>query len=422
MRVVTDVTCLACGCVCDDLVVTVADRQVVEARNACPRGRAWLEPLPAPSRPVATIAGRLAEPEAAIEETSRLLAAARRPLIFGLNGSTLEAQAAAVALADRVGSTIDATTSPAHAAALAAFQRIGRVGATLGEVRNRADVVVFWRVDPVTTHPRHLERYSVDPVGEFLPGGRADRTVLVAGSPTPTWDRADDALLFDEECEIDTLYRLRARLRGLRDDPGERSAGQAPSDRLATWADRLAAARYGALFYDPSGDVARHEALFRLVRDLNARTRFVVLPMGGPGNPTGVEAVLAWQTGFAAAVDLSRGFPRYLPGEATAEARLAAGGVDLAIVIGEFPALSTAAIATLARVPVVRIGPGATSSLPQAAIGFDAARTGVETAGTVMRCDGVTLPLRPLWVSDRPTERDWIDRLRARLERRPGDT
>ncbi len=59
--VVEHSTCLACGCLCDDIRVVVEGGQVVEAGNACPIGRAWfLAPRPGEGRPVASIDGQAA--------------------------------------------------------------------------------------------------------------------------------------------------------------------------------------------------------------------------------------------------------------------------------------------------------------------------------------------------------------------------
>ena len=35
------VTCLGCGCACDDIAVHVQDGRIVEAANACALGREW---------------------------------------------------------------------------------------------------------------------------------------------------------------------------------------------------------------------------------------------------------------------------------------------------------------------------------------------------------------------------------------------
>ena len=63
-------------------------------------------------------------------------------------------------LADRLGATIDTTASLGHAPSVMAIQQAGESTCTLGEIKNRADLVIFWGSDPVETHPRHLERYS----------------------------------------------------------------------------------------------------------------------------------------------------------------------------------------------------------------------------------------------------------------------
>src|SRR5262249_53183841 len=130
------------------------------------------------NRPIATIDGQPATLADAVARAATILKTARSPLILGLTQTTMETQALAVALADRLGATIDPGDSAASEFLWSAIQRVGRVSATLGEVKDRADVVVFWGVDPTASHPRHTERYSVEPRGRFLPGGRADRTVV----------------------------------------------------------------------------------------------------------------------------------------------------------------------------------------------------------------------------------------------------
>ena len=85
-----------------------------------------------------------------------------------------------VAIADRIGAVLVLGRADEAMPRTLAVQRVGKVSASLGEVKNRADVVVFWGSDPVVTHPRHFERYSVDPPGRFVPRGRAERTLMVA--------------------------------------------------------------------------------------------------------------------------------------------------------------------------------------------------------------------------------------------------
>src|SRR5271155_4967114 len=62
--IVTDATCTACGCLCDDLGLAVAEGRIVAAERACEIGRRWfLADHEQGGVPPATVAGRAVEPE-----------------------------------------------------------------------------------------------------------------------------------------------------------------------------------------------------------------------------------------------------------------------------------------------------------------------------------------------------------------------
>jgi formylmethanofuran dehydrogenase subunit B len=183
----------------------------------------------------------------------------------------------------------------------------------------------------------------------------------------------------------------------------------------------LVRARYGAFFHGPAlgacGAATVQEAI-ALVRDRNEPARFVALALGGPGNPSGAEAVLTWQAGAPLAVDFARGVPRFLPSEAGAHARLVRGEADAALVVGPVPdRLPPAAIAHLESIPRVVIAPDATVPPVQATVALASARAGIEAGGTVLRCDGVTLPLRPALAMSRPADQDHLAALLDALTR-----
>ena len=56
----------------------------------------------------------------------------------------------------------------------------GKITCTLGEVKNRADFIVYWGGNPAECHPRHFTKYTLMQKGKFIPRGRADRTVVLA--------------------------------------------------------------------------------------------------------------------------------------------------------------------------------------------------------------------------------------------------
>ena len=184
LEVVENVACTVCGCVCDDLRMSVDCGRVIRAEGACRLAEPWLFGQDSRSPPAAQIEGRAAAPEAAVARAADILRTACSPLIYGLSRSSTEGQRAAVSLAEQVGATIDTTASLCHGPSLMAIQEAGESTCTLGEVKNRADLVVFWGSNPVESHPRHFERYSLLPRGRFTPRGRADRALVVVDVKT----------------------------------------------------------------------------------------------------------------------------------------------------------------------------------------------------------------------------------------------
>src|SRR5919108_378731 len=179
LKVVSNATCTFCGCVCDDMELTVENDHITKAKNACVLGKAWFLNHHVEDRPVALIDGKPASLDDAVERAARILAGARYPIVYGLSDTTCEAQRVAVAIADRIGGCVDTTTSVCHGPSGMAFQGVGEVTCSLGEVKNRADLVIFWGSNPAESHPRHWGRYSTMPKGLFVPNGRKDRTVVL---------------------------------------------------------------------------------------------------------------------------------------------------------------------------------------------------------------------------------------------------
>ena len=65
----------------------------------------------------------------------------------------------------RVGATIDTTASLCHGPSLMALQEVGESTCTLGEVKNRADLVVFWGIEPGREPPASLRALFRPPGG-----------------------------------------------------------------------------------------------------------------------------------------------------------------------------------------------------------------------------------------------------------------
>ena len=391
---VEQVTCLGCGCTCDDVVVEVRDGRIAGVTPPCPVSRAWFGDGSIPQQVL--VSGSPAPIEAALAEAARLLAGSAGQLLVYLGPDvSAEAQRAAVALADLLGASVDSATSEPAAAGLLAAQRRGRAAATLGEIRNRADQLMFWGVDPTQRYPRYLSRYALDPVGTHVPAGRAGRRVIsvsIGADRGPT--RADVELAVAPEDELAALSVMRATVLGHR-------LGELPQrlDAVAESARQLTAARYAVLVHEaePSGTARsphRTEGLIALAQALNGVTRAALSSLRAGGNRSGAESVLTWQTGFPMAVDFSGGFPRYTPGSRGLE-RLRGGGFAALLIVGSAAVLAGELDSKRGPVPAVVIGPRASEAPLAARVAIDTAVAGIHEGGTAYRMDEVPLPLRP---------------------------
>src|SRR5580698_10940479 len=214
MQIIEDFACTLCSCLCDDLRLTVHGDRIVRAERACAMAEHWLLGQNSQQPPIARVDGNAVPLVAAVAHATKLLAAARYPLIFGLSRSSTAGQRAAVKLAETLGATIDTTASGGHGPSILAVQQVGESTCSLGEVKNRCDLVIFWGCNPVETHPRHLERYSAECAGEFI-SGRSDRTLIVIDvQPTSTSQRADLLLQVEPGRDFELLWALRALVRG----------------------------------------------------------------------------------------------------------------------------------------------------------------------------------------------------------------
>ena len=180
-KLVKNATCTFCGCLCDDidLTVDVDEKRIIKAKRACVIGRAWFAEHVIEDRPVAMIDGKEVSFDEAVEEAAQVLTKAKFPIIYGLSDTTSEAQRVAVSIADYMHGTIDSTSSVCHGPTGMAFQGVGESTMTLGEVKNRADLVNFWGCNPAVSHPRLNPRYAGTTKGMLIPNGKKDRTVVL---------------------------------------------------------------------------------------------------------------------------------------------------------------------------------------------------------------------------------------------------
>jgi formylmethanofuran dehydrogenase subunit B len=387
------------------LEITVRDNRIVNAKNACSLSLAKLESQREHRilRPRQRVAGEPVETDfqGAVERSAKILTEARYPLLWGWSCTSCEAQKIGVELAEEVGGVLDNTTSMCHGPGLLAIHDIGGSACTLGEVRHRADLVLYWGCNPVHAHPRHMRRYTVLSEGRFRKKRGERRMIVVDVRRTATAKMADEFIQIRPNGDYEALTAIRMCLRG--EELEQEEIAGLPSTRFEELADELIGCEFGVIFYGlgltmSAGKSRNIDAALSLTRDLNARTKFLIMPMRGHFNVTGANEVFAWQTGYPFAIDLSQGYPRYNPGDTSGVDVAARGDCDAALVVASDPISNfpMEAARNLSRIPIITIDPHETATASVSDVVIPSAMVGIEARGTVYRMDGVPLELKKL--------------------------
>jgi len=452
MSTVKNVTCPVCGSLCDDVELVLRGNRVVDVRNACAIGAAkflnYNNPEHRQLKPLIRKNGELVEAslEEAIRRSAEILAEARYPVLYGWSSTSCEAIRVGLELAEEVGGVIDNTATVCHGPSILSIQDVGASSCTLGQIRHRADLVIYWASNPWSAHPRHIERYTAFSDGRFqksewrgyiarlrgiIGKKKLERAIkrvffkreisvppFLRREPPPSLFRekerklivvdvrrtksaeiADYFIQVEPNKDYELLQALRMLVRDQELEVDE--VAGVPVDTLEEIVDVMIGCRFGVIFFGvgltmSKGKLRNIDAALSLVRDLNMRTKFVIMPMRGHFNVTGANTVFTWQTGYPYAVDFSLGYPRYNPGETSAVDLLSRGESDAALVIASDPVANfpQKAVEHLVKIPLIVIDPQVTPTSLMADVVIPPAFVGIEAEGTAYRMDHVPLPLK----------------------------
>jgi formylmethanofuran dehydrogenase subunit B len=249
-----------------------------------------------------------------------------------------------VAIADYCRAVLDPFLTTAARAKTLAFQQSGEVTASWGEVKNRADLIIYWRCQP-TSSPRFRERYGDLATGEFVQPN--DRTVFVVDTDTDFADWETPSTLTgakDSGSDKRSEPEYRGRVHGINIGENDRltleelieASVESHSNQAVrhspngtphapSWwpiHEALSQARYativvGHLQSGPGSDdlhslVSIYQLMQKWAAHWNANRRCVVVPFPGTTNHCRTaQTVLTWRTGYPMSVDFSAGYPRY---------------------------------------------------------------------------------------------------------------
>jgi formylmethanofuran dehydrogenase subunit B len=271
----------------------------------------------------AWIDGKPAALSAAVRRAARLLAASRLPVIAGL-GTDVAGARAAIALAERIGGTLDHMHSAALLRNLDVMRESGMMITTPNEAHVRGDLIFLVGPGLIAAWPELEARLLAPPLAPLAGEAAARRVVWLC----PGRERLSLASFRSiggrpERLPV-LLAALRARVAGRR--VAKTVIGAKELDALA---DELKSARFGVAVWSGADlDTLTIEMLCGLVNDLNAGTRFTGLPLWPADNAFGVAQACGWSTGFPGRISFARGKPEHDSWRMDAKRLVASGEAD----------------------------------------------------------------------------------------------
>ena len=391
--------CTGCALLCDDIEVIKDGNAITEVKTACRKGVSRMKGCNEPMSP--TVDGQQVDIDVAIGAAADILKKSESPLIFGLGNSTDDAQKKAIELAKHIGATLDDTSSFCQGPTLEAIFNNTIKSCTLDDVRNKADVIVYWGADPANSHPRHLSKFSYFPRGqERQRGWEEDRTMItidIRKSHTAkiSGDKFHQIPLQADEEFIDALI--------------DALSGKVPKvsfefepKRILELANILKNAKFGTIFVGLGLVYSLNdmEPVVKLMDKLNEVSNFHLIPMVGHYNMRGFNQNLFNETGHINRVKFEKGnSPDVKHGaEFSIVESMNNKTVDAALIIGTDPlsSLPRAIAEHLLDIPVITIDPCETFTSRKAKVTIPSALSGVESGGSAIRMDGEEVKFEPI--------------------------
>lgn len=397
-------TCTGCALLCEDIQVFVQDGKLEKVENACIKGKARLNGCGQAAKP--KVNGKDTDADEAVSKAADILKKAEKPLLYGFSNSTSEAQLAGIELAHRLCGVIDSTSSFCQGITINEILKGSIPSCTLEEVREKADVLLYWGADPMSSHPRHMSKYSYFPRGELRQRGyEEDRTAI----SIDVWQSRTAKIcrnMFHRILPGGDGEFIRALMDAL--------SGKVPKlsydfeiKQVLELAAVLKKAEFGVLFAGLGLVYSIQEEfhlLVELMEKLNAAGNFHLIPMAGHFNMRGFNHNMFERTGSIHRVKFTPG--GVLSGVEYSVVEQLKNGADAVMVVGSDPLASLPAVVAkrLRDIPVILIDPCTNLTSRVADVTIPCAVTGLEAGGKAVRMDGKEMEISPLLPGERPSD------------------
>jgi formylmethanofuran dehydrogenase subunit B len=393
-------TCTGCALLCEDIQVYIKDNRVEKVEHACLKGKARV--YGCKHTAISTVDQGEVDINNAISRAAEILGKARNSLLYGFSNSTSEGQVAGIELSQSLGACIDSTSSFCQGITINGIMNGSISSCTLEEVREKADVIVYWGADPMSSHPRHLSRYSYFPRGELRQRGyEDDRTAICIDVTESRTAKICKSMFFCIPPGGDAEF-MRALMDGL--------VGRVPKlsydfdvKRILELAAELKKAEFGVIFIG-LGLVYSIKEEFELISEfmttMNSFSNFFLIPMAGHFNMRGFNYNLHDKTGFIHRVGFTENGP--VSGVEYSVVEQLKHGADAVMVVGSDPlaSLPLSISRRLKDIPLILVDPCSNLTSRVADVTIPCGGSGIEVGGTAVRLDGKNMDISSLIQSD----------------------
>jgi len=390
-------TCPFCSLLCDGF--GLSDPQALQLQGSdCPRAIAGLKAQRG-GPDGARVDGAAASLDAAAAAAAERLGRWRQPLFGGLATDVAGARAL-VRLAHRTGAVCDHADGEALMHGIRALQDRGQYQTTLGEIRERADLIVCVGTPAVAHYPEFFHRCGLGDAASpcrrlvFLDAPVPDR--VPAGVEVQAVSGNGD--LFADVQELAALVHLR----------------RGPETPFGALAHALHDARYAVLVWE-AGQLPAHgallvEALARIVATLNLTTRAATFALGGSEGAYAVNQAFTWLTGLPLRTRAGPVGLEHDPVRFAADRLIADRAVDGVLWVSSFDPARGPPDTDL---PIIVLGPPAMGAqLSSGSVFLPVATPGLDAAGHLFRTDGgIVVPLVAVREGGPPTVEQVVTRI-----------
>jgi len=409
-----DVPCPFCSLHCDDLVIQNLSGKLKIKENGCRISVDRFERALPESHP--SIRGKTTTLDDAIARAAKILKDSSGPLIAGL-GTDVGGMRCVMELADKTGAIIDHMYHDGTIRNMLVLQDLGWVMTTMGEIKNRADLIIFAGTD-ARNYPRFFERVVWNEKSLFRSDTKK-RDIVYLGENLDTSQGKSPSgkqpthLKCPQDEIGEVISVLHALVGGNKTQKKDKIAGIKMAN-LEKLAEQMVNANYGVIIWAPGELDFPHAELTiqnfcEIAKYLNRETRFSGFTLGGNDGGMSANHVSAWQSGFPLRVSFINGYPEHDAQKYATASVLKNKEADTLLWISSFrPEVKP----PRAKIPTIVL------ETPDSKLDFKPdvfipiSTPGVDHTGQIIRTDSVvSLPLKQVRSSVNPSVKEVLRRI-----------